>query len=65
MHVYNTGLFLELTFVNSVYFKQCHVVEILCDVSIIETLPTDIPSTVEVTYNTAYSNDHRIYIYYF
>lgn len=50
MHVYNTGLFLKLTFVNYMYFKQCHIVEILCDVSIIETFLTEIPSTVELTY---------------
>lgn len=50
MHVYNTSLFSKLTFVNYLYFKQCHTVEILCDVSIIETFLTGIPSMVEVTY---------------
>lgn len=50
MHVYNTSLFSKLTFVNYLYFKQCHIVEILCDVLIIETFLTEIPSMVEVTY---------------
>lgn len=45
------------------YFKQYHIAEILYDVSVIETFLTEIPSTVEGTYNTAYSNDPRLYFF--
>lgn len=49
MHVYNSGWFLKITFVNYMYFKQCHIIEILCDVSTIETFLTEILCT-EITY---------------
>lgn len=62
MHVYNTGLFLKLTFANYVRFKQCHIVKIVwCSNSSDIYRWESQYGRSNLFYNTAYSNDPRIF----
>lgn len=63
MHVYSTDLFLKLTFANYVYFKVSHCKN-LSNSSDIYHWESQY-SRSNLFYNTAYSNDPRIFVVVF